>query len=518
VEKNSLTPVAAFVDLDPETSPAPPDAVETHISVVMFAGTRAYKLYKPVSLPYIELGTVEARHRVLREELELNRRFSPDVYLGLTALMDEQGAVHDHALVMRRMPADRRLSVLLHTPEAESALWAVARRVAAIHASARPAPAGAAGVEAIRHNWDNNFAALETCRGTVLDGEDLDRARDLATQYLDGRSELFEARAAHGHVVDGHGDLLAQDIFLLDDGPRILDCLAFDEDLRFGDVLADIAFLVMDVEQEIGAGHARRLMEWYHEFSNESHPGSLGHFYVAYRASVRAKVASARCAQGDADAPGEVRRLMGLCLDHLARAQVQLILVGGTPGTGKSTVSAQLGHASQWSVLRSDELRKEIVGMPTQAHRPAEPGEGIYDQTTTGATYALMLERARKLLTLGQTVILDASWPTEALRNEARTLAEETHSRLTEIECITPAATADDRIRRRSEQGHDVSDATMKVAGVMRSNAEPWPQALRLDTDRRIEKVTQEAIWIAVTGTPVPTPEPRRPDAWWPLT
>ena len=142
--------------------------------------------------------------------------------------------------------------------------------------------------------------APATHDGPVHDPAVLDEVRARATRYLAGRGPLFECRIAEGHAVDGHGDLLADDIFCLDDGPRILDCLAFDDDLRRGDVLADLAFLAMDLEHlEHGPAAAEALVAAYDEFADEHHPRSLLHFYVAQRALVRAKVRGLRAGQGD---------------------------------------------------------------------------------------------------------------------------------------------------------------------------------------------------------------------------
>lgn len=413
-----------MVDLSLGSSPEPAQVTETHISVVLLAGSRAYKLCKPVRLQFLDYSTRERRRRALTRELELNRRFAPDVYLGLLNLVDDSGNVHDHALVMRRMPADRRLTRVLAGggADAEKAVRDVAKAVAAIHASA-PRPSGAADAArraSVSENWVENERQMQGFVGSILDRDIFERIGELQRTYLSGRGPLFERRIASGHAIDGHGDLLAEDIFCLDDGPRILDCLAFDDRLRYGDVLADIAFLAMDVERLAGEHLTRELLRYYGEFSGEHHPSSLADHYIAYRAQVRSKVACLRTAQGDTEAVELARQHLALCHTHLEQARVRFVLIGGPPASGKSTLANALADRTGWLVLRSDELRKEMAGLPLESDASAEFEQGLYRPAAVAATYRELLLRAGRLAEEGETVILDASWTTAEQRAAAR--------------------------------------------------------------------------------------------------
>jgi hypothetical protein len=489
-----------LVDLDPATSVGPATAAETHISVVLFAGSRVYKLCKPVDFGFVDYSTRERRRDACRRELEVNRRFAPDVYLGVVDLVDEDGTPHDHALVMRRLPRDRCLAALLGRGGAEDRLREVARRVAAFHAAAPRGPVidAAATAAEVSRNWEDNFATIEPCAGSLIDAEEFAAVRAMAHRYLDGRNDLFARRIAAGHAVDGHGDLLAEDIFCLEDGPRILDALAFDDRLRYGDVLNDLAFLVMDIERRADPDLARRLVAWYREFAGENHPASLAHFYVAYRANVRTKVACLRAAQGDPDAPARAARDHRLCHEHLGRATIRVALVGGSPGTGKSTVADRLAEVTGWTVLRSDEVRKEVLGLPRSADATAGYGEGIYRPELVGVAYRELIARAARLLALGESVILDASWSSAAWRDAARRMAQANHAVLHEICCDVPAPMAEHRVAERRARGPNVSDATVEVTRVMRERFEAWPEALTVVTDRPVDSSLGE-ILAAVT-------------------
>ncbi len=165
----------------------------------------------------------------------------------------------------------------------------------------------------------------------------------LARRFLAGREPLFDRRVAGGRIIDGHGDLLADDIYCLADGPRVLDCLDFDDRLRWLDGLDDAAFLAMDLERLGAPDLARHFTDWYAEYSGDPAPASLRHHYVAYRALVRAKIARIRAAQDEPAAGCEAQQLADIALRHLRAGAVTLVLVGGLPGTGKSTLAGRAG-------------------------------------------------------------------------------------------------------------------------------------------------------------------------------
>ena len=216
---------------------------ETHISTVFFAGDRAYKLLKPVRLEFLDYSTTELRLEAAQNELQLNRRIAPDVYVGLSDVV-EGNTTTDRFIVMKRMPADRSLTVLLKQPDFEPHLRRVARLIAGFHSSLGPLRKqdSPASVHSVRRNWDDNVQMMMPHVGSILDTGTFERISLLYEKFLASRSELFEQRIDAGLVRDGHGDLVADDIFCLDDGPRVLDCLAFDESLRISDVLLDTAF------------------------------------------------------------------------------------------------------------------------------------------------------------------------------------------------------------------------------------------------------------------------------------
>jgi uncharacterized protein len=486
--------------LAPGTWSGPPVGVaETHISVLFFVGDRVYKLKKPVATGFLDFSTREARLEDCRREVDLNRRLAADVYLGVADIVSSRGDPIDHLVVMRRLPNERRLASLVRGHEdVTPCLRQVAHLVATFHAAAARSEeiAASASVEAVLRRWTDNFAEMQPFVGPVLDPGASARIEELVTGYLAGRGPLLDTRRASGRVCDGHGDLQAEDVFCLDDGPRILDCIEFDDGLRYGDVLADVAFLAMDLERLDALPAAEAFLANYRDLSGDTFASSLADHYWAYRAHVRAKVACLRHAQGDADAGAEASRLLDLCLAHLERARIRLVLIGGLPGTGKSTLAAGIAGATGWTVLRSDELRKELAGLRPGDRADAHYGEGLYTTEATAATYEELLARARVALRLGEPVVLDASWTDSHWRAVAADAARETASELVELQCVAPQSVASARIVERRSIGRDASDADPQVATAMAEGADPWPSAADVDTSASPEDALSQALGL----------------------
>jgi len=466
------------------------EVVETHSATLTFAGDLVYKVKKPLDLGFLDFSTRARRLAACEQEVALNRRLAPDVYLAVADLRDSAGQVVDHAVVMRRLPERRRLSTLVRRGlPVDDALRAIARKLAAFHAACETSPqiTAAGSRETLAGLWREGVEQLAPFRGGILDDAAVAEIDRLSARYLAGREPLLRERMLAGRVRDGHGDLQADDIFCLPDGPRILDCIEFDQRLRVGDVLGDVAFLAMDLER-LGAGaEAARFLAWYREFAGETHPPSLADLYLAYRAFVRAKVSCVRAAQGDSDAADLARRLADLTVDHLRRGRVRLVLVGGLPGTGKSNPDSRLADAEDgWVLLRSDVVRKELAGLP--ADRPAPPsrlggiGRGLYAPAMTEVVYAELLRRAGNALARGENVLVDASWSSAADRACAARLAAARHADLVELRCATAPEVAAARIARRAAVGSDVSDATAEVHAALATRADPWPSATVIHT------------------------------------
>ncbi len=454
-----------------------PRAVETHTSVLFFFGDRVVKVRKPAAFGFVDFTDIRRRRRDCEREVALNRRLAPDVYLG-TASIRMGGAVVEHAVVMRRLPEDRSLAALVAGgADMGVHLDRIAAVLARFHAAAARSPriAGQATGPAQWRRWRATAAEIDRFVGTLVDPAAYAEVTELAGEYLAGRSNLLDRRITEGAVCDGHGDLQAADVYCLDDGPRILDCLEFDDRLRFGDVLADVAFLALDLERLGAPAAATRLLATYRQESGREQPDSLVHFYLAARAQVRLLVECLRTEQGlGRSSAGTVAASLRLLTDHLRAARVRVVLVGGPPGSGKSTLAASLAAALGWETVSTDHLRRAVAVPSSTPER--------YTARAKGAVYDAVLARAEELARRGRSVLLDATWSTTAQRDRAARMARRASAQLVELRCDCSPTEAAARIGRRLAAGSGESEITPDRAAALAAGEAPWPDALTVPT------------------------------------
>ncbi|WP_345351575.1 AAA family ATPase [Rhodococcus olei] len=489
---------------------------ETHTAYVVMVGDVVFKAKKPVRTAFLDFGTAERRRSACRREVELNRRLCPDVYLGVAELTDPHGGPAEPLVKMRRMPDDRRLAAMIAGGEdVAGELAAIARILARFHRGCRRGRDidRDATRDAVVARWRDNLAEAQGYGDDILPGATVAEIGRRAHEYLAGRAELFAERIDQRRIVDGHGDLLADDIFCLPDGPRILDCLDFDDHLRHVDVIDDVACLAMDLDHLGRADLAAHLLARFRVESGDDPPPSLVHHYVAYRAVVRAKVAALRHEQGATDARTEARRHADLAVRHLRTGSVRLGLVGGLPGTGKSTLARALAGRTGAVVLASDRVRKQLAGLDPRTPCPAEYGRGLYTGAMTDRTYSELLVRATALLSLGRSVVLDASWTDPRHRAWALSAADRTHSELIELECTAPRSVALERIERRAA-GESDADSAVYDAVVARYRRRSSATVVDTTADPGVAIDAALTAWgaIEIWGAAEPGPDDSVPE------
>lgn len=468
---------------------------ETHTGIVVLLGDRAYKVKKPVLTDFLDFTTVEQRERACEHEVLLNSRLAPDSYLGVAHFVPPRGGEpREPVVVMRRYPDGRRLATLVARGEpVDDALADIARMLARFHASAGRSSAvnADAQVPALTARWDENLSVLWCHGDTLLSEDQLSEIDRLAHQYLAGREVLLADRISQRRIVDGHGDLVADDIFCMPDGPVLLDCLEFDDSLRHVDALDDAAFLAMDLEYLGRPDLARTFLEGYRRAADDTAPSSLAHFYIAYRAVVRTKVDCIRVGQGDADAAGNAQRHLALALEHLRAGAVQLVLVGGSPGTGKTTVARELAKRIDAVAVSTDDVRRELVARGALGGTPGDLDAGRYSPDNVATVYTEALRRAALMLSGGRSVVLDGTWRDPVERQRARDMASENSCGTVELECSLDVERALARIRSRDRDS--TSEITPELAANLHAEHPRWPEARRVDTGRPLGDSVDEA-------------------------
>lgn len=456
---------------------------ETHTGLVVLAGDLAYKSKKPIRTDFLDFREPQQREHACRRELELNRRMAPASYLGVAHLTMPWTDAAEPVLVMRRRPDSFRLASMVRRGQpVTDALIAIAGLLARFHDTAERGRAiDAQGkVAAVMARWTANLAELQRFADKVVNRQRLDAVENLALQFLAGRAVLFAGRISERRIVDGHGDLLADDIFCLPGGPELLDCLEFDDHLRYVDGIDDAAFLAMDLEFLDRKDLAESFLDHYSRQAGDQAPQSLKHFYIAYRAVVRAKVDCVRFSQGHLDAAADASRHLGIAVEHLRAGAVRLVLIGGGPGTGKSTLARGLAQRVGAQVVSTDEVRRAMQSSGVISGAAGVLNVGLYADENVGAVYDEVLRRAHLHLANGKSVILDGTWRDPRRRNQARQLAVQTHSAGLELRCKSAVGTATGRVAAR--KANSISDATPEIALALAEYDWEWPEAHTIDT------------------------------------
>ena len=471
------------------------DVHETHTGVVVLAGDRAFKAKKPVLTDFLDFRTPERRERACLREVELNSRMSPDSYLGVAHLTDPSGGPAEPIVVMRRYHDEDRLASIVSRGAGDSVrglLDTVAAVLARFHERAERSPVinaqGEAG--AIDQRWRDNLVEFNRYADTLPAGS-LSRIQRLAAEFIAGREPLFKQRIEEGLIVDGHGDLLADDIFCVQGEPALLDCLEFDDELRHVDCVDDAAFLAMDLEFLGRKDLGDHFLERYAVHSACTAPSALRHFYIAYRAVVRAKVDCVRLSQGKSEAAEDAARHLAIADGHLQNGSVRLALVGGNPGTGKSTLARALAERTGAQVISTDDVRRELRASGAITGDAGVLNQGLYGPDNVAMVYQVALRRARSLLGNGHSVILDGTWRDPQMRAQAHRVASETHSMMVEFMCSATVGTAAGRITSRRPGN---SEVTPEIAAAMAAQHSGWDTADRIDTSGALEDSAREAL------------------------
>ncbi len=442
--------------------PVSVELVETHVSWLFLTGARVYKVKKPVDFGFLDFTTLEKRQRFCEREVALNRRLSPDVYLGVVEIRRDgerfsvggQGETVEYAVEMRQLRREQALRELLRRGQVTLGdIKRIATRVATFHRSAESSEETArlGGYGAVTQNVRENFEQTQAYVGRTIERGDYEELRAYSEAFLDTRRPEFLARERAGWVRNCHGDLHAAQVFL-EDGIQIIDCIEFNERMRYSDVAADIAFLAMDLDFHGRRDLSGALVEAYQKALGDSGFLRFLDFFKVYRAYVRGKVEGFRLGQPgltqseEAAVRDVASRYFKLALSYLRPLpRPTLFVIMGLMGTGKTRLAQALSGRWRLEHISSDVVRKELAGIGATEHRYVPFGQGIYDAGATERTYGEMFRRAGETLKQGRSVVLDASFSKASHRREAAGVAAAAGAPVRFLLCTA----SDDVIRRR---------------------------------------------------------------------
>ncbi|HDS16554.1 MAG TPA: aminoglycoside phosphotransferase [Proteobacteria bacterium] len=468
------------------------ELVQTHASWVFLAGEYVYKVKKPVDFGFLDFSTLAKRRRYCHEELRLNRRLARDYYLRVETVTQREGLysfggegrVVDYAVVMRRLPEQFLMRRLLAADElCPERLAELVQLLAGFYGQARIFTDGRfGGREKVRFDVEENFTQTEKFIDATITAQDFKKITEFSRDFLDRAGKLFVRRVREGAVREGHGDLHMEHVCLVPGAPLVYDCIEFNQRFRRLDVVNDLAFLAMDLEENNRFDLAADFIEQCRQRLGSLFEPELLLFYKCYRAYVRGKVLSFLSADPNLDRSAQERscqraaRYFRLAAIYATPAPAGITLLAGVSGSGKSYLARALSGLWGIRCLRSDLVRKELHGVLGKS-AAAPFGCGIYSPKATQLTYRKLVEEAAATVSRGASIIIDAANLKIEERFLFREVARSAGVPLRLLVCRAPWPLLERNLRHRAKTGIDVSDAGLEIARQQRFEP-PLPEEL----------------------------------------
>ncbi len=476
------------------------ELIETHISWVILTGDFAYKIKKPVNFGFLDFSTLEKRHVFCKRELELNRRLAPTIYLEVVSISGTQSnpiithkaEAFEYAVKMKQFPQTAQLDHLLASGKLHiEQMDAIADMVADFHQRIDIATIETVygNSELVQQPVEENFIQIRERIDTAACLKTLDLLESWSVSIFIKNKELFDKRKAEGFIRECHGDMHLRNMAWLDDKAIAFDCIEFNAHLRWIDVMSEIAFLIMDLQDRQQYKLANRFLNTYLENTGDYAGLSVLSYYLCYRAMVRAKVDVLRLAQAqinekiEAEIRDEFNSYLELAAIYTKQKRPKLVIMRGVSASGKSTVSQQLVDRAGVIRIRSDVERKRLFDIALKRSDSDDNlivtgsstiNSGIYSKQASVQTYAKLLDLSSQIISAGYSVIVDAAFLSYGQRHLFRQLATHLAVPFFILELTAPVDVLKRRIAKRQ---HDVSDAGLDVLTYQLAN---W-QALHKD-------------------------------------
>jgi len=464
------------------------DLLETHISYVLLDGEHAYKIKKAVKLDFLDFSTLERRHYYCLEELRLNQRYAPHLYLGLVAiggsvqcpLIETSEPAIEYAVKMREFPQSLLGGNLLASGELHvNHIDQLATTLAAFHNSCQKASANSAcgSGDLILQTARDNFREIRVLLTDAADIADLVQIEQWTDAEFSAQAATLGGRKADGFVRECHGDLHLGNLALIDGEMSFFDCIEFNENMRWIDVMSEVAFLVMDLDAHQVPDLAFRFLNAYLQETGDYAGLAVFRFYVVFRAMVRAKIALLRLSQcnglGKSELMGQYCSYVHLIKRWTQAPYAALVLMHGLSGSGKSRLSQGLLQMTMAIWLRSDVERKRLARLSTKADSHSAIDANLYEISATETTYHRLLFLSQAILRAGYTVIVDAAclqrWQRRLFGDWAR--AHDVPFAILNV--VAPQSVLRERVARRAQNKDDASEADLRVLDHQMETEEP---------------------------------------------
>lgn len=458
--------------------------VQTHISYVFIAKPYVYKLKKPVDFGFLNFVSFEDRKFYTFEEYRLNSRISPEIYIGVVAVVKygnsfklvedgnfDESSVVAYCVKMKYIDDVYSLKYMLKKGLDTQLLSLIAQKIYSFHKNADNTEGlqGFGGIKEISKNSLENFDQIEKYIWAIVTADEYNFMRKWTEDFITHNTPLFENRNTSGFVRDCHGDLHCEHIYYKDSAIIILDCIEFNKRFRYIDTISDIAFLLMDLDVNGKKEESNRLCAQYIQLSGDYDGVQLLPFYKAYRAMVRAKINSFQSdneglSKNEKDGfVQKASQYFQLAKQYMQRSGKGMVYnVFGNIGSGKSTIAMELAAITGGIVINSDAVRKKLAGLEIYENAKAKAGEGIYTPEMTEKVYATMKEKALAIAQRGVPVILDGTFYSKELRREFYQFFKD---RGFDVHLIYADCSEDELVRRIEKRQRDasISDANVEI-------------------------------------------------------
>ncbi|MEL7833714.1 AAA family ATPase [Fodinibius sp. N2] len=515
------SPLISFLQ-SPDAYAHSPDSVthvQTHISHVFIASPYVYKCKKSVDFGFLDYSSLEKRRKFCDREVELNRRLSDGIYLGVAAIVkdgdsyqltDEKAAddkVVEYAVKMKQLPEEYFLhSYLEQDTLSKKHLDRVADKLADFYLSQQPDEEilQYGEIESIKVNTDENFEQTRDFVDETIAENAYKAIQYFTNQYFEKRGGLFERRVAQKRIVDGHGDLHLEHIHITPDSVQIYDCIEFNDRFRYGDLAVDLAFLAMDLDFNDRWSDERYFIDQMAEKLDDPDLPKIIDFYKCYRAYVKGKVKSLQ--SGEPEVPKKDRQRARQTAQQYFDLSLRYALLGSRPsaiifmgkvGTGKSTLARHLHKKLSIEYFSTDEIRKRLAGLPLEERTPSTKRDTLYSEKMSEQTYQQLLDKAESNIRAGKSIILDATFSSRSSREKLIKKLTSLNVQLLFVEAQAPENIIKQRLKARENQDDVISDARIEDFDKLDRRYEPpaeleGKQLVEVATDRDLTNTIEQ--------------------------
>ena len=462
------------------------ELIQTHISFVVLTGKYAYKIKKPVDFGFLDFSTLEKRKYFCNQEIKLNKRLCPDIYLEVVKItkkdnaleINGSGEIVDYAVKMKEFSQRKIMTNLLDENKIDEAtIENLVENLVSFYKKEKSTDEinKFGEIETIKQNTDENFDQTKEVIGKTIDKKKFDEIKNITNRFLEEKKDVFDKRIKNNYIKDCHGDLHTGNIVIKNNEICIFDCIEFNKRFRYSDAASDIGFLAMDLDYQGRPYLSSYLIKKYVEKSKDKGIYDVINFYKAYRAYVRGKVAGFKL--NDPNILKEEKNktvnvaskyfdlayyYIQLVKNQLGEKRPFLFITSGLTGTGKTTAANKISVDYNARKISTDEVRKEMMGIDKYERHHEPYNTGIYSPEKMKETYLRVIEKGKKYLKKNRNVVLDATFKTKDLREKAKEISDKEDSNFLIINTVMP----EEKVKRYLEervQKKSISDGRWEI-------------------------------------------------------